>query len=141
MTEEQKVVDLLSRVNTVALVGASNKPHRASYRVMQYLLDCGYDVIPVNPRLQGQELLGQQVVASLVEIKKSIDMVDIFRNSDDAADVVDQAIAADAGSVWMQLGVINFEAAKRAENAGLTVVMDRCPKIDIPQLSIVTPVG
>ncbi|MCP4595166.1 CoA-binding protein [Neptuniibacter sp.] len=141
MTEEQKVIDLLGRVKTVALVGASNKPHRASYRVMQYLLDCGYDVIPVNPRLQGQELLGQQVLASLEEINQPIDMVDIFRNSDDAAGVVDQAIAAEAGAVWMQLGVINIEAAKRAENAGLTVVMDRCPKIDIPQLSIVTPAG
>ncbi len=118
------------------MVGASDRPERASHGVMQFLLAQGYRVIPVNPQIAGTTLFGQPVVASLDAIAEPIDLVDIFRNSEAAGVVVDQAIAAGAKAVWMQLDVINQAAAARAEAAGLSVVMDRCPKIEIPRLGV-----
>lgn len=141
MTELEQVRALLESARTIALVGASNKPERASYRVMGYLIACGYTVIPVNPALQGEILHGQPVLADLSEITQAVDVVDIFRQSEAAAEVVDAAIAMGAKAVWMQLGVVNHAAKAKAELAGLHVVMDRCPKIDIPALSIETPVS
>lgn len=135
---EQTVRGLLERVRTIAVVGASNKPQRASYRVMAFLQRCGYKVIPVNPALEGQELHNEIVRGSLTDISEEIDMVDIFRKSAEAGAIVDEAIAMKAKAVWLQLGVVDDQAKARAENAGLTVVMDRCPKIDIPALSIQT---
>jgi predicted CoA-binding protein len=125
---------ILDDVKTVALVGASDKEERPSYRVTKFLLEQGYKVIPVNPGKAGQEILGQKVAASLADIDEPIDMVDIFRNSEAAGNVTDEAIRIGAKVAWMQLGVVNEEAAKRAEEAGLRVVMDRCPKIEIPRL-------
>jgi predicted CoA-binding protein len=134
------IARLLRETRTIAMVGASARPDRASYRVMRFLIDQGYRVIPVNPGLAGQQLHGQSVVASLADIGAPIDMVDIFRNSEVAGDAVDEAIAIGAKAVWMQLGVIDHEAAARAEAAGLTVVMDHCPRIEIPRLGV-PPVG
>lgn len=129
--------DILQSVKTIALVGASNNPVRPSYFVMKYLIDKGYEVIPVNPGLAGQQILGQPVYASLKDIPKPVDMVDVFRNSDAAGPITDEALAlAQKPSViWMQLSVRNDEAAARAEAAGLKVVMNRCPKMEYGKLS------
>lgn len=128
--------DLLNETRSIALVGASANPARASHRVMNYLIDQGYELFPVNPGLAGQQLHGRTVHASLADIGQPVDLVDIFRNSEVAGEVVDEAIAAGAGAVWMQLDVIDHAAAERAEAAGLKVVMDRCPKIEIPRLGV-----
>ena len=128
--------DLLTRVKTIALVGASNKPHRDSYRVMQFLQGKGYRVIPVNPSLVGETLLGETVFAQLADVPDDIDMVDIFRNSEAAAQITEEAINVGASAVWMQLGVVNEAAAQRAADAGLQVIMDHCPKIEIGRLGL-----
>ncbi|PZP86910.1 MAG: hypothetical protein DI582_01265 [Azospirillum brasilense] len=123
-----------STTRTIALIGASNKPERPSYGVMGFLLAKGYIVHPVNPGLAGGEIQGQQVYATLADCPAPIDMVDIFRNTADAATVIDEAIACKdklhIQTIWCQLGVTPHEAASRAQAAGLTVVMDRCPAID-----------
>jgi predicted CoA-binding protein len=130
------IADLLKSARTIAMVGASNRPERPSYGVMRFLQSRGYRVIPVNPQIAGTELHGETVVTSLADIEEPIDLVDIFRRPLAAGEAVDEAIAASAKAVWLQIGVINEEAAQRAEAAGLKVVMDRCPKIEIPRLGI-----
>ncbi|MBN8196944.1 MULTISPECIES: CoA-binding protein [Thalassospira] len=132
--DDAALKSLLETTRTIALVGASPKPDRPSNRVMKFLLDRGYHVIPVNPGQAGGEIHGQTVVATLADISEPVDMVDIFRNSDDAAGVVDEAIAIKAKSVWMQLGVLNPDAASRAIDHGMVAVMNRCPAIEIPRL-------
>ena len=140
LTSEDDIAHLLSRVRFIALVGASDRPGRASHGVMRFLQTHGYRVFPVNPQLVGQKIHGETVYAALSDIEEPIDMVDIFRRPQAAGEAVDEAIAIGAKSVWLQLGVINEDAAARAEAAGLDVVMDRCPAIDIPRLNV-APVG
>jgi predicted CoA-binding protein len=132
------VAGLLRRTKRIALVGASARPDRASHGVMAFLLRHGWDVTPVNPGLAGQTLHGRPVVASL-EAAAPLDMVDIFRASDQAGAAVDDAIRLGARSVWLQLGVIDHGAMERARAAGLTVVMDRCPAIEAPRLQVAGP--
>ena len=133
---------ILEETRTIALVGASHKQERASWRVMQFMQKRGFRVIPINPGLAGQSLLGETVYASLADIPPShdpIQMVDIFRNSEAAGDVVDDAINAlkERGleTIWMQLDVVNEPAAARAMAAGLRVVMNRCPKIELGRIT------
>jgi predicted CoA-binding protein len=126
---------ILGRVRTIAMVGASPNWTRPSFFAMKYLQAKGYRVIPVNPGAAGQTILGEQVYATLKDIKAPVDMVDIFRNSAAAGPIADEAAAIGAKVVWMQLGVRNDEAARRAEKAGLTVVMNRCPKIEYGRLN------
>jgi len=125
---------ILRETKTIAMVGASANWNRPSFFAMKYLLDRGYRVIPVNPVAVGQEILGQKVYGSLAELPVKADMVDIFRNSDAAGPITDDDIEHGAKVVWMQLGVRNDAAAKRAEGAGLKVVMNRCPKIEHSQI-------
>ena len=134
LTRDEDIAHLLRETRTIALVGASDNPGRASFGVMKFLQDQGYRVIPVNPRITGEHVHGEFVWRELAQIGEPIDIVDIFRNSEDAGATVDEAIAVGAKAVWMQLGVINEAAATRAEAAGLKVVMDRCPAIELPRL-------
>ena len=122
---------ILAEAKTIALVGASAKPNRDSHRVMRFLLDRGYTVIPVNPHHAGDKILGQTVYPSLDAISEPIDMVDVFRHSDAALQVAREAISIKAKVLWMQLGVINQKAAELATSAGLKVVMNHCPKIEL----------
>ncbi|MGV3635010.1 MAG: CoA-binding protein [Pseudorhodoplanes sp.] len=135
--EDGYIRGILNTVKTIAVVGVSPKIVRPSYFVFKYLLERGYRMIPVNPGQAGGELLGQRIYATLAEIPEPLDMVDIFRNSDAALGVVQEALALNPKPkvIWMQLGVRNDEAAKLAEDAGLKVVMNRCPKIEYGRLS------
>jgi uncharacterized protein len=126
---------ILREVRTIAMVGASPDWNRPSYFAMKYLQIKGYRVIPVNPKAAGGEILGERVYASLKDIPEKIDMVDIFRASSAVPPIVEDAIQIGAKVVWMQIGVRNDEAARRAEQAGLTVVMNRCPKIEWGRLN------
>ncbi len=124
--------DLLARAKVIAVVGHSDKPHRTSYRIAQYLRQAGYKVYPVNPTVK--EIDGLPCYPSLGAVPESIDIVDVFRRSEYLPDIVEESIAVGAKAIWMQLGVINEEAAQRAEKAGLDVVMDRCIMVDHRQL-------
>jgi predicted CoA-binding protein len=136
LTRDEDIAELLASARTIAIVGASDRPNRPSYGVMKFLQDSRYRVIPVNPQITGEHVLGEFVWRELAQIGVPIDIVDIFRRPQAAAEAVDQAIFVGAKAVWMQIGVINHEAADRAEAAGLKVVMNRCPKIEIPRLGV-----
>jgi predicted CoA-binding protein len=129
------IAGILNSVKTIAMVGASANWNRPSFFAMKYLQGKGYRVIPVNPAAAGQAILGEKVYSSLSEIPEKIEMVDVFRNSAAAGPITDEAIRLGAKVVWMQIGVINQDAAKRAEAAGLKVVMNRCPKIEWSRLN------
>ena len=136
LNRDEDIAELLRNARTIAVVGASDRPDRPSYGVMRFLQEQGYRVLPVNPQISETHVLGEFVWRELSEIGIPIDIVDIFRRSEMAGEAVDQAIFAGAKAVWMQLGVIDEEAAARAEAAGLKVVMDRCPKIEIARLGL-----
>jgi hypothetical protein len=136
LTRDEDIAELLTNARTIAMVGASDRPDRPSYGVMRFLQDHGYRVLPVNPQITGEHVHGEYVWRELSQIGVPIDIVDIFRRPQAAGEAVDEAIRVGAKAVWMQIGVINEEAAKRAEEAGLKVVMDRCPKIEIPRLRL-----
>jgi hypothetical protein len=127
--------DILATNRTIAMVGASPNTSRPSYFAMKYLKQKGFRVIPVNPGQEGKTILGEKVYASLAAIGEKVDIVDIFRGAEAALGIAREAIAIGARVVWMQLGVRNDEAARLAEDAGLQVVMNRCPKIEYGRLS------
>jgi len=131
MLNDEKIAELLTNARTIAMVGASDRPDRPSYGVMKFLQGHGYRVIPVNPQITGEHVHGEFVWRELAQIGEPIDIVDIFRRPEAAGEAVDQAIFAGAKAVWLQLGIVNEEAGRRAEEAGLQVVMDRCIKIEI----------
>jgi uncharacterized protein len=135
MNDDHRIKEILTSVKTIAVVGWSPKPDRPSHGVAAFLKTRGYRVIPVNPGQAGQVALGEVVLASLAEAGP-VDMVDIFRRSEEAGAVIDEAIATGAKVVWTQLGVIDEAAAARARSAGLKVVMNRCPAIEIPRLGL-----
>jgi len=136
LTRDEDIARLLTNARTIAVVGASDRPDRPSYGVMRFLQSWGYRVLPVNPQITGEHVLGEFVWRELAQIGVPIDIVDVYRRPEAAAEAVEQAIFVGAKAVWMQLGVINHEAAARAEAAGLEVVMDRCPHIEIPRLGV-----
>ncbi|MCW0233406.1 MAG: CoA-binding protein [Ferrovibrio sp.] len=133
--DDDYIRGILRQVNVIAMVGASSNWNRPSYFAMKYLQQKGYRVIPVNPKDAGTEILGEKVYAALSEIPVKVDMVDCFRNSDAIPPIADEAIKIGAKMLWLQLGVRHDEAAKKAEAAGLKVVMNRCPKIEYGRLS------
>ena len=132
---DESIRAVLTGTRRIALVGASAKPWRASHGVMRFLLDHGFDVTPVNPVLAGQTIHGRTVVARLAEAAP-LEMVDLFRNSSHVGSLVDAAIGLGAKSIWMQLGVVDEDAAERARAAGITVFMDRCPVIEDRRLHL-----
>jgi len=143
MTREKAYSDdylrgLLRKVKTIAVVGVSENPARPSYEVFAFLQSHGYRLTGVNPGLAGQTLLGAPCVGTLKDLPGPVDMIDVFRNSDAAGDVVDEVLALDWRPlvIWMQLGVVNAAAAARAEAKGIEVVMDRCPKIEYARLGL-----
>jgi predicted CoA-binding protein len=136
ITSDADIATLLAETRTIAMVGSSDRPDRPSYGVMRFLQQRGYRVLPVNPQITGEHVHGEYVWRELAQIGEPIDMVDIFRRPAAAGEAVDQAIAAGAKSVWMQLGVINEAAAARAEAAGLKVVVDKCPVIEFRRLNL-----
>ena len=134
ITSDEGLAELLGNAKTIALVGASPKEERPSHRVMAYLQKVGYKVVPINPGQAGKQILGETVYARLGDLDMPVDMVDIFRRSEYVGEIIDEAIAINAASVWMQLGISNADAAATASSAGLDVVMNRCTKIEHERL-------
>ena len=131
--DRDEIKTLLSESRNLAVVGLSDKPHRTSYAIARAMQDFGFKIFPVNPNLDGP-VLGEEPYASLEDIDEKIDIVDVFRRSELVPPVAEEAVSAGAGAIWMQLGVVNEEAAGRAGENGLTVVMDRCIKVDYAAL-------
>ena len=134
LESDEAIAQLLVQVKRIALIGASAKPERPSHRVMQFLLDEGYEVLPINPGLAGQRLLGQTVYASLADLPTSVDMADIFRDAASLPEVAQDVVNTGIPAMWTQLGVVHTEAERTALDAGLKLVVDRCPAIEIPRL-------
>jgi len=136
---DEAIARLLNGAKTVALIGASANPARDSHEVMAFLQRKGHRVIPVNPGLEGRTLLGERVYAQIGDIPEPVDMADVFRASEYVSGIVDACIAAGVPAIWTQLGVVDTEAAARGVAAGLTVVMNKCPKIEYPRLGLTGP--
>ena len=136
LTTDDEIDELLRGAKVIAIVGASDRPDRASYGVMKFAQDRGYRTIPVNPRITGEHVHGEYVWRELAQLGEPIDIVDIFRKSADVGPIVDEAIAVGAKAIWMQLGIENAEAAAKAEAAGLKVVEDKCLKIELARSGI-----
>ena len=134
LESDEAIAQLLVQVKRIALVGASAKPERPSHRVMQFLLEEGYEVLPINPGLAGQKLLGQRVHASLADLPTSVDMADIFRDAVSLPEATQDVVNAGIPAIWTQLGVVHTEAERTGLDAGLQMVIDRCPAIEIPRL-------
>ena len=134
LESDEAIAQLLLQAKRIALVGASAKPDRPSHRVLQFLLDEGYEVLPINPGLAGQKLLGQTVHASLADLPTSVDMADIFRDAASLPEVTQEVVDAGIPAIWTQLGVMHSEAERTGLDAGLRLVVDRCPAIEIPRL-------
>ena len=134
ITTDEGITKLLQSTKTIALVGASPNPDRPSHAVMRYLIDLGYDVYPVNP--MEDEIVGLKCYKSVSDIPVKVDLVDVFRNSEVAGPVIDEAVAVGAKYVWLQLGIFNDAAIARAEAAGLECVVDKCPAIEMPRIGI-----
>jgi len=136
LTNDDEIDELLRSAKVIAIVGASDRPDRASYGVMKFAQDRGYRTIPVNPRITGEHVHGEYVWRELAQLGEPIDIVDIFRKSEDVGPIVDEAIAVGAKAVWMQLDIENAEATAKAEAAGLRVVEDKCLKIELARSAI-----
>jgi predicted CoA-binding protein len=130
--DDEAIRRLLEKVRRIAVVGLSPKPHRDSHRVARYLLESGYEIVPVYPR--EEQILGQRVYRRVQDIAGAVDLVDVFRRSEELPEVIDDALAARAGALWLQLGCIDESGARQAQDAGLTVVMDRCLMVEHARL-------
>jgi predicted CoA-binding protein len=130
--DDEAIRRLLEKVRRIAVVGLSPKPHRDSHRVARYLLESGYEIVPVYPR--EEQILGQRVYRRVQDVPGAVDLVDVFRRSEELPEVIDDALAARAGVLWLQLGCIDESGARRAQDAGLTVVMDRCLMVEHARL-------
>ena len=134
LESDEAIAQLLVQAKRIALIGASAKPERPSHRVMQFLLDEGYEVLPINPGLAGQKLLGQTVHASLADLRTSVDLADIFRDAANLPEATQDVVDAGIPAMWTQLGVTHSASERTAVDAGLQLVVDRCPAIEIPRL-------
>ena len=134
LESDEAIAQLLVQAKRIALIGASAKPERPSHRVMQFLLDEGYEVLPINPGLAGQKLLGQTVHASLADLRTSVDLADIFRDAANLPEATQDVVDAGIPAMWTQLGVVHSASERTAVDAGLQLVVDRCPAIEIPRL-------
>ena len=134
LESDEAIAQLLVRAKRIALIGASAKLERPSHRVMQFLLDEGYEVLPINPGLAGQTLLGQTVHASLADLRTSVDLADIFRDAANLPEATQDVVDAGIPAMWTQLGVVHSASERTAVDAGLQLVVDRCPAIEIPRL-------
>ena len=134
LESDEAIAQLLVQAKRIALIGASAKPERPSHRVMQFLLDEGYEVLPINPGLAGQTLLGQTVHASLADLRTSVDLADIFRDAANLPEATQDVVDAGIPAMWTQLGVVHSASERTAVDAGLQLVVDRCPAIEIPRL-------
>jgi predicted CoA-binding protein len=135
--EDQKIIDTLKKVQTIALLGASSNPERASYQVMAFLMGKGYQVFPVNPLLEGSTIMDREVYACIGDIPFPIDMLDVFRQSKYLYDIVVEAKQANITCIWTQLGVTDVKAERLALASGITMIVNRCPAIEIPRLNFV----